>query len=102
MNYNMFSSTQNWWPMHSPKVIRMPKYIQNKFKRYLDWGTICGSACGANPSGIDDANSPLGKLLLVDCDEGFGGTRWGLWGNSSPALWKYINFEVRKPLLWKY
>lgn len=73
------------------QTIWMPKCIQNKCGWYLDSGTICGSAWGAAPSCIDDANSPLGELFLADCGVGQFVVTWrGLWWNSSPALWKYL------------
>lgn len=56
---------------------------------YLDSGTIWGCACWATASCLAEASSPLSVLFLTGSEiGGFDGVEWGLWGNSTPALWK--------------
>ena len=62
---------------------------KKKKKGYLDSGTIWGSACCATASCLLEASSPLSVLFLIGSEVGrFDGVAWGLWGNSTPALWK--------------
>lgn len=60
-------------------------------KRYLDSGTMWGSAGWATASCLEAASSPLSVLFLLSCEvRWFNGASRGLWGNCTPALWTNI------------